>query len=190
MSDELSGRVAVVTGAARGIGDAIAERLLRTARGSSRSTAPSERTREGVVYLEATSRIPIASRASKRSTELRDVSTFWSTTRHQRVGLVASLVRRLVGGDRHAPQVLPLRLRSRARMVARGKGSIVSIARPRLSSDCRAARLLRAKAGILGLTRALSLRSRRRAFASTPSLRFHPDETDRAGAGGRVLQED
>jgi len=54
MSKSLAGRSAVVTGAARGIGDAIAERLLADgANVFSLDKVAAEEPRAGVVYLEA-----------------------------------------------------------------------------------------------------------------------------------------
>lgn len=63
MANELSGRIAVVTGAARGIGDAIAIRLVEEgARVFSFDVNPPDEAREGVTYLTAdvTSRQSVA----------------------------------------------------------------------------------------------------------------------------------
>ncbi|HEV3044044.1 MAG TPA: SDR family NAD(P)-dependent oxidoreductase [Roseiarcus sp.] len=164
MSHSLSGRVAAVTGGARGIGDAIAARLLID--GASvfalDKAAPSE-PRDGVVYLEADVTDPASVAAAFKAIDAAagQIDILVNNAGIQRVGLVgkvsfadwsAVVATHLNGFFLCASEAVP-------RMVARGKGgAIVSIAStaafvglPGRSAYCAA------KAGILGLTRALSL---------------------------------
>src|ERR1700677_2125361 len=163
MSDELSGRVAVVTGAARGIGDAIAERLLADGARvfSLDKLAPGE-PRDGVVYLEADVTDPTSVAAAFEAIDAAAgrLDILVNNAGIQRVGLVgqvsfadwsAVIATHLNGFFLCASEAVP-------RMAARGTGSIVSIAStaafvglPGRGAYCAA------KAGILGLTRALSL---------------------------------
>src|SRR5580704_19447299 len=164
MSDSLSGRVAVVTGAARGIGDAIAERLLADgARVFSLDKAAPTEPREGVVYLEADVTDPASVAAAFTAIDAASgrLDILVNNAGIQRIGLVgkvsfadwsAVIATHLNGFFLCASEAVP-------RMVARGKGgAIVSIAStaafvglPGRSAYCAA------KAGILGLTRALAL---------------------------------
>jgi NAD(P)-dependent dehydrogenase (short-subunit alcohol dehydrogenase family) len=164
MSDSLAGRTAVVTGAARGIGDAIAERLLADgARVFSLDKLAPEDPRAGVVYLEADVTQPSSVVDAFKAIDARTdgVDILINNAGIQRVGLVgkisyadfsAVVSTHLNGFFLCASEVVP-------RMAARGKGgAIVSIAStaafvglPGRGAYCAA------KAGILGLTRALAL---------------------------------
>ena len=164
MSSSLAGRSAVVTGAARGIGEAIAERLLADGAKvfSLDKIAPAE-PRAGVVYLEADVTDPssVASAFKAIDAEAEGVDILVNNAGIQRVGLVgkisfadfsAVVSTHLNGFFLCASEAVP-------RMAARGKGgAIVSIAStaafvglPGRGAYCAA------KAGILGLTRALAL---------------------------------
>jgi NAD(P)-dependent dehydrogenase (short-subunit alcohol dehydrogenase family) len=164
MANSLAGRTAVVTGAARGIGDAIAERLL--ADGASvfsidKVAAPEPRA--GVVYLEADVTDPSSVAEAFKSIDAKTdaIDILVNNAGIQRVGLVgkisfaewsAVVATHLNGFFLCASETVP-------RMVSRGKGgAIVSIAStaafvglPGRGAYCAA------KAGILGLTRALAL---------------------------------
>ena len=164
MTNSLAGRVAVVTGAARGIGDAIAERLLADgASVFSLDKAPAAEPRAGVVYLEADVTDPSSVAEAFKSIDARTdgIDILVNNAGIQRVGLVgkisfaewsAVVSTHLNGFFLCASEAVP-------RMVSRGKGgAIVSIAStaafvglPGRSAYCAA------KAGILGLTRALAL---------------------------------
>ena len=92
MSDSLSGRVAVVTGAARGIGDAIAERLLADgARVFSLDKLPPSEPRDGVVYLEADVTDPASVAAAFKAIDgaAGRLDILVNNAGIQRVGLVA-----------------------------------------------------------------------------------------------------
>jgi NAD(P)-dependent dehydrogenase (short-subunit alcohol dehydrogenase family) len=164
MSNSLSGRVAAVTGGARGIGDAIAARLLTDGAKvfALDKVAPSE-PREGVVYLEAdvTDPASVAEAFKAIDAAAGQIDILVNNAGIQRVGLVgkvsfadwsAVVATHLNGFFLCASEAVP-------RMVTRGKGgAIVSIAStaafvglPGRGAYCAA------KAGILGLTRALSL---------------------------------
>jgi NAD(P)-dependent dehydrogenase (short-subunit alcohol dehydrogenase family) len=164
MTSPLSGRVAVVTGAARGIGDAIAERLM-TDGGHvfSFDTTPPLEPRAGVVYLQADVTDPASVAEAFQAVDDRAgrIDILVNNAGIQRVGLVgkvsfadwsAVVATHLNGFFICASQAVP-------RMVAAGRGgAIVSIAStaafvglPGRGAYCAA------KAGILGLTRALSL---------------------------------
>ena len=164
MPNSLAGRVAVVTGAARGIGDAIAGRLLADgAKVFSLDKAPASEPRADIVYLEADvtdpARVAEAFEAIDAKTGRIDILV--NNAGIQRVGLVgkisfaewsAVVAAHLNGCFLCASEAVP-------RMAARGNGgAIVSIAStaafvglPGRSAYCAA------KAGILGLTRALAL---------------------------------
>jgi NAD(P)-dependent dehydrogenase (short-subunit alcohol dehydrogenase family) len=164
MPDSLAGRVAVVTGAARGIGDAIAERLLADgARVFSLDKLTAEEPRSGVAYLEAdiTDPLSVANAFKAIDAQAGQIDILVNNAGIQRVGLVgkisfadfsAVVSTHLNGFFLCASEVVP-------RMAARGKGgAIVSIAStaafvglPGRGAYCAA------KAGILGLTRALAL---------------------------------
>src|ERR1700732_2221069 len=133
MSDSLSGRVAVVTGAARGIGDAIAERLLTDgARVFSLDKAAPTEPRDGVVYLEADVTDPASVAAAFTAIDAASgrLDILVNNAGIQRVGLVgkvsfadwsAVIATHLNGFFLCASEAVP-------RMVANGKGAIVSIA--------------------------------------------------------------
>ena len=164
MSKSLAGRSAVVTGAARGIGDAIAERLLADgAKVFSLDKLAPEEPRAGVVYLEADVTDPSSVADAFKAIDARTdgIDILVNNAGIQRVGLVgkisfadfsAVVSTHLNGFFLCASEVVP-------RMAARGKGgAIVSIAStaafvglPGRGAYCAA------KAGILGLTRALAL---------------------------------
>ncbi len=164
MTNSLAGRVAVVTGAARGIGDAIAERLLADgASVFSLDKSPPTEPRDGVVYLEADVTDPSSVAKAFKSIDAKTdgIDILVNNAGIQRVGLVgkisfadfsAVVSTHLYGFFICASEAAP-------RMVARGKGgAIVSIAStaafvglPGRGAYCAA------KAGILGLTRALAL---------------------------------
>ena len=164
MSQSLSGRVAAVTGGARGIGDAIAARLMADGAKifSLDKMAPPE-PRDGVIYLEAdvTDPVSLAEAFKQIDAAAGQLDILVNNAGIQRVGLVGKIsfaewtsvvATHLNGFFLCASEAVP-------RMVAQGKGgSIVSIAStaafvglPGRSAYCAA------KAGILGLTRALSL---------------------------------
>src|SRR5580658_8560060 len=133
MSKSLAGRSAVVTGAARGIGDAIAERLLADgANVFSLDKVATAEPRAGVVYLEADVTDPFsvaqAFKAVDAKTDAIDILV--NNAGIQRVGLVGNIsfaewsavvATHLNGFFLCASEAVP-------RMVARGRGSIVSIA--------------------------------------------------------------
>jgi NAD(P)-dependent dehydrogenase (short-subunit alcohol dehydrogenase family) len=164
MSKGLEGRVAVVTGAARGIGEAIALKLVDDgARVFSLDKMAPEAPRAGVVELETDVTNPESVAAAFKAVDAQAgrIDILVNNAGIQRVGLVgkvsfadwsAVLATHLNGFFLCASEAVP-------RMVARGKGgAIVSIASaaayvglPGRGAYCAA------KAGILGLTRALSL---------------------------------
>ncbi len=164
MANSLEGRVAVVTGAARGIGDAIAERLVGDgAIIFSLDKIAADEPRKGVVYLEADVTDPssVAEAFKAIDAQAGQIDILVNNAGIQRVGLVgkisfadwsAVLATHLNGFFLCASEAVP-------RMAARGKGgAIVSIAStaafvglPGRGAYCAA------KAGILGLTRALAL---------------------------------
>src|SRR5579863_2366469 len=164
MSNSLHGRVAAVTGGARGIGEAIAERLRADGARvfALDKIAPSE-PREGVSYLEAdvTDPASVAEAFKAVDAQAGRIDILVNNAGIQRVGLVGKLsfadwsavvATHLNGFFLCASEAVP-------RMAARGKGgAIVSIAStaafvglPGRGAYCAA------KAGILGLTRALAL---------------------------------
>jgi NAD(P)-dependent dehydrogenase (short-subunit alcohol dehydrogenase family) len=164
MTSALSGRVAVVTGAARGIGDAIADRLMADgAEVFSFDLTPPMEPRAGVVYLHADVTDPASVAEAFKAVDDRGgrIDILVSNAGIQRVGLVgkvsfadwsAVVATHLNGFFICASEAVP-------RMVAAGRGgAIISIAStaafvglPGRGAYCAA------KAGILGLTRALSL---------------------------------
>ena len=164
MSQSLSGKVAVITGAARGIGDTIAERLMADGAAIfALDKNPPDEPRAGVVYIEADVTDPESVAAAFKAVDDQagHVDILVSNAGIQRVGLVGKVsfadftsvvATHLNGFFLCASEAVP-------RMVARGKGgSIVSIAStaafvglPGRGPYCAA------KAGILGLMRALSL---------------------------------
>lgn len=180
MGASLTGKVAVITGAARGIGDAIAARLLEEgARVFSLDKIGPEQPRDDVTYVETdvTSETSVAAAFAQVDREAGHVDVLVNNAGIQRVGLVgkvsfadfqAVVATHLNGFFLCASQAVP-------RMVGRGEGgAIVSIASaaafvglPGRGAYCAA------KAGILGLTRALSLevaRSRVRVNAVAPGF--------------------
>jgi NAD(P)-dependent dehydrogenase (short-subunit alcohol dehydrogenase family) len=164
MSNSLTGRVAVITGAARGIGDAIAERLFADgASVFSLDKMAAEEPRAGIIYLEADVTDPQSVARAFQAVDAKagQIDILVNNAGIQRVGLVgkisfadwsAVVATHLNGFFLCASEAVP-------RMVARGRGgAIVSIAStaafvglPGRGAYCAA------KAGILGLTRALSL---------------------------------
>jgi NAD(P)-dependent dehydrogenase (short-subunit alcohol dehydrogenase family) len=94
MSEQLSGRVAVVTGAACGIGDAIAERLLADGARvfSLDKLAPSE-PRDGIVYLEADITEPASVAAAFKAVDAAagGLDILVNNVGIQRVGLVGQV---------------------------------------------------------------------------------------------------
>lgn len=160
----LSGKVAVVTGAARGIGDAIAARLQTDgARIFSLDKIAPEEPRDGVIYIETdvTSPDSVAAAFAQVDAEAGRIDILVNNAGIQRVGLVgkisfadfsAVIATHLHGFFLCASEAVP-------RMVKQGSGgSIISIAStaafvglPGRGPYCAA------KAGILGLTRALAL---------------------------------
>jgi NAD(P)-dependent dehydrogenase (short-subunit alcohol dehydrogenase family) len=163
MPNSLAGRVAAVTGAARGIGDAIAATLV--AAGAKvfalDKMAPAE-PRTGVTYVETDVSDPasVAAAFGTIDTAGGRIDILVNNAGIQRVGLVgkiafadwsAVIATHLTGFFLCASEAVP-------RMVAQGEGgAIVSIAStaaflglPGRGPYCAA------KAGILGLTRALS----------------------------------
>ena len=134
MSNSLEGRVAVVTGAARGIGDAIAERLLADgAKVFSLDKTAADEPRAGVAYLEADVTDPASVADAFKAVDARagQVDILVNNAGIQRVGLVGKLsfadwsavvATHLTGFFLCASEAVP-------RMAARGKGgAIVSIA--------------------------------------------------------------
>jgi NAD(P)-dependent dehydrogenase (short-subunit alcohol dehydrogenase family) len=160
----LAGRVAAITGAARGIGDAIAGRLIADgATVFSLDKAGPEEPRAGVTYIETDVTDPdsVAASFARIDKDAGQVDILVNNAGIQRVGLVgkvsfadfsAVVATHLNGFFLCASQAVP-------RMVERGKGgAIVSVAStaafvglPGRGAYCAA------KAGILGLTRALAL---------------------------------
>jgi NAD(P)-dependent dehydrogenase (short-subunit alcohol dehydrogenase family) len=160
----LSGKVAVVTGGARGIGDGIAARLVEDgARVFALDKIGPQLAREGVTWLEADVANPESVAAAFRAVDAQagQVDILVNNAGIQRVGLVGKIpfsdftdviATHLYGFFLCASEAVP-------RMVKRGRGgAIVSIAStaafvglPGRGPYCAA------KAGILGLTRALAL---------------------------------
>jgi NAD(P)-dependent dehydrogenase (short-subunit alcohol dehydrogenase family) len=162
--DSFKGRMAVVTGGARGIGDAIIQSLCAAgASVTSFDKIEPEAARPGVRYLEADVSDPgsvqDAFAAIERAGETPDILV--NNAGIQRVGLIGKLAfedwqaviaTHLTGFFLCASEAVP-------RMVARGKGgAIISIAStagfvgiPGRGPYCAA------KAGIMGLTRTLAL---------------------------------
>jgi NAD(P)-dependent dehydrogenase (short-subunit alcohol dehydrogenase family) len=163
-SDSLKGRTAVVTGGARGIGDAIVRALAEAGAGivSLDKIAPEE-ARPGVTYLDADvsdpASVAAAFAAIDKAGAVPDILV--NNAGIQRVGLIGKLAfeewqavigTHLTGFFLCASQAVP-------RMVDRGKGgAIISIAStagfvgiPGRGPYCAA------KAGIMGLTRTLAL---------------------------------
>jgi NAD(P)-dependent dehydrogenase (short-subunit alcohol dehydrogenase family) len=160
----LSGKVAAITGAARGIGDAIAARLIADgATIFSLDKIGPEEPRPGVTYVEAdvTSPDSVAAAFAAIDKDAGQIDILVSNAGIQRVGLVgkvsfadfsAVVATHLNGFFLCASEAVP-------RMVRQGSGgSIVSVAStaafvglPGRGAYCAA------KAGILGLTRALAL---------------------------------
>lgn len=194
----LSGQVAAITGAARGIGDEIAARLLRDgARVFALDKLTPDRPREGVTYLETdvTSSDSVAAAFRKIDDQAGQIDILVNNAGIQRVGLVgkisfadfsAVVATHLNGFFLCASEAVP-------RMVKRGKGgAIVSIAStaafvglPGRGPYCAA------KAGILGLTRALALEvapSKIRVNAVAPG--FTRTKLIEQGLADGSLQED
>jgi NAD(P)-dependent dehydrogenase (short-subunit alcohol dehydrogenase family) len=160
----LSGKIAVVTGGARGIGDGIAARLLRDgARVFALDKIGPESVREGVTWLETdvTSPESVAAAFAAVDAQADQIDILVNNAGIQRVGLIGKMsfadyssviATHLNGFFLCASEAVP-------RMVKRGQGgAIVSIAStaafvglPGRAPYCAA------KAGILGLTRALAL---------------------------------
>jgi NAD(P)-dependent dehydrogenase (short-subunit alcohol dehydrogenase family) len=160
----LSGKVAAISGAARGIGDAIAARLITDgATVFSLDKQGPDEARAGVTYIKAdvTDQDSVAAAFARIDRDAGQIDILVNNAGIQRVGLVgkvsfadfsAVVATHLNGFFLCASEAVP-------RMVRRGKGgAIVSIAStaafvglPGRGAYCAA------KAGILGLTRALSL---------------------------------
>ena len=152
MTNSLIGRVAVVTGAARGIGDAIVERLLADgANVFSLDKLPAAEPRVGVVYLEADVTDPYSVAEAFKSIDAKTdaIDILVNNAATQRLGLVgkisfaewsAVVSTHLNGFFICASEAVP-------RMVARGKGgAIVSIGIDRcFCRVTRTQRLLRCK---------------------------------------------
>src|SRR5882757_1953341 len=164
MTQSLSGKIAAVTGAARGIGDSIAARLM--ADGATvfalDRIAPDE-PRAGITYIETdvTDARSVAAAFKAIDAKAGQIDILVNNAGIQRVGLIgkvsfadfsAVVATHLNGFFLCASQAVP-------RMVDRGKGgAIVSVAStaafvglPGRGAYCAA------KAGMLGLTRALAL---------------------------------
>src|SRR5579883_3494591 len=160
----LSGRVAAVTGGARGIGEGIAARLVADgARVFSLDKLAPDQPRNGVTYLQADVASPESVAEAFRAIDEQagQIDILVNNAGIQRVGLVGKIsfadfssviATHLNGFFLCASEAVP-------RMVKRGEGgAIVSIAStaafvglPGRGAYCAA------KAGILGLTRALAL---------------------------------
>ena len=94
MSNSLAGRSAVVTGAARGIGDAIAERLLADgARVFSLDKLAAAEPRAGVVYLEADVTDPSSVAEAFKAIDAKadGIDILVNNAGIQRVGLVGKI---------------------------------------------------------------------------------------------------
>ncbi len=90
MSGSMQGRVAVITGAARGIGDAIAQRFLEEgARVFSLDKAAPDEPRNGVTYLEAdvTSADSVAAAFARIDAEAGQLDALVNNAGVQRVAL-------------------------------------------------------------------------------------------------------
>ncbi len=130
MANSLGGRVAVVTGAARGIGDAIAERLLADgASVFSLDKISAAEPRAGVVYLEADVTDPLSVTEAFKAVDAQAgrIDILVNNAGIQRVGLVgkisfadwsAVVSTHLNGFFLCASEAVP-------RMAARGKGGAI-----------------------------------------------------------------